>query len=116
MRKYMIALFNLKQGVNPEHFETWMRTAAAPTVRSLKSVEDMRVNRVVGTLDGSPPAYQYMELIVINDFDQLREAPGARKSRRPARPYSRSSRSLCSCSKSSSSRFLFVRHRHVRRP
>jgi hypothetical protein len=71
VQKYMITLFNLKKGVDPAEYEKWAREVDVPVVRSLESVKSMRLNRVVGTLDGSDPPYQYMELIEITDFDKL---------------------------------------------
>lgn len=71
MQKYMIVLFNLKPGVKAEDYEHFAAQEDMPMVKRLPSVQDMKVNRVVGTLDGSKPPYQYMELISIADFDQL---------------------------------------------
>ena len=71
MQKFMIVLFNLKEDVSPEDYEKFVAEEDAPVVRQLPSVVDMKVNRVVGTMDGAPAPYQYMELITITDFEQL---------------------------------------------
>lgn len=71
MQKYMVVLFNLKPGVSAAEYEKFAAGEDMPAVRKLPSVTDMRVQRVVGTMDGSKPPYQYMELISIKDFDQL---------------------------------------------
>ncbi len=71
MQKFMIVLFNLKEGVSPADYEKFIAEEDAPVVRQLPSVIDMKVNRVVGTMDGAPAPYQYMELITVTDFEQL---------------------------------------------
>jgi len=71
MQKYMVVLFNLKAGVAPADYESWAAEIDAPGVRRLSSVAKFGITRVVGTLDGSEPPYQYTELIEVTDFDKL---------------------------------------------
>lgn len=71
VQKYMLVLFNLKEGVRPADYEKWAAEVDAPGVRRLGSISSFGVNRVVGTLDGGEPPYRYAELMQVTDFDQL---------------------------------------------
>ena len=55
MQKFMIVLFNLKEGVSPQDYEKFVADEDAPVVRQLPSVIDMKVNRVVGTMGRRRP-------------------------------------------------------------
>ncbi len=74
----VIVLINLKEGVEPEDYERWVRESYAPAVRGLPSVEDWRDYRATGLLgsDAAPP-YRYVVTLDIGDVDQLgRDAAG----------------------------------------
>jgi hypothetical protein len=68
----MIALVNLKEGVNPEDYERWVVESYAPTASGLPSVEDWRNHRVGGLLgsDAAPP-YRYVVTLEVRDLEQL---------------------------------------------
>ena len=68
----MIVLVNLKEGVNPEDYETWVRDSYAPAARSLPSVSDWRNHRVGGLLgtDAVPP-YRYVVTLEVDDMEKL---------------------------------------------
>ncbi|MCS6987196.1 MAG: REDY-like protein HapK [Sphingomonadaceae bacterium] len=65
----IIALFNLKPGVDPAEYEAWARTRDLPGVRALPSVEDFRVHRVTGRLGGGAAPYAYAETIDVRGLD-----------------------------------------------
>jgi hypothetical protein len=65
----LILLYNLKPGVTPADFETWVRTQDQPTMRGLKTVSDFRTYRSTGLLMGEgKPSVQYIETFAINDM------------------------------------------------
>ena len=68
----IVALFNLKPGVERERYERWARTTDMPTVKALGSIADFQVLRATGLLgsDAAPP-YQYLEIIDVADPDQF---------------------------------------------
>lgn len=65
----IVVLFNLKEDVTPEDYESWARSTDIPTVNELKSVDRFSVYRSAGLLigDGAPP-YAYVEIIDVNDM------------------------------------------------
>ncbi|MEQ8166727.1 MAG: REDY-like protein HapK [Alphaproteobacteria bacterium] len=71
MQKFMVVLFNLKPGASADEYEAFAASEDMPEVKKLSSVTDMAVNRIIGTMDGTPPPYQYAEIITISDFDKL---------------------------------------------
>jgi hypothetical protein len=70
--KNIVVLFNLKPGVDVNAYEDWAKSTDLPTVNGLESVNKFDVFKTTGLLgsDASAP-YQYVELLVINDFDQF---------------------------------------------
>ena len=68
----IVALFNLKPGVDPAAYVEWARTVDLPTVNGLASIDSFRVFRATGLLGtDSPPPYQYVEIIDVADMDQF---------------------------------------------
>lgn len=66
----IIALFNLKAGVDTECYEAWARETDMPNVRRLGSVKGFEVLRVTGRLGGgSAPPYAYVEIIDVADME-----------------------------------------------
>jgi hypothetical protein len=72
MATRIIALFNLKPGIDRAAYEEWARTIDLPTVKGLSSIQDFTVHRSVALLgsDVAPP-YQYIEIIDVADMDQF---------------------------------------------
>lgn len=70
--KFMIVLFNLKDGQTEEEFVQWMQINDIPVASNLPSVIEYNLVKTVAMLgaDGEPP-YKYMEVIRVSDFDQL---------------------------------------------
>lgn len=68
----IIALFNLKPGVEREDYEEWARTRDLPGVRSLVSVNDFNVYRTTGVLfsDQRPP-FDYIEILDVDDLENF---------------------------------------------
>jgi hypothetical protein len=68
----MVVLVNLKEGVNPEDYERWVKESYAPAVKDLPSVQDWQAYRVGGLLasDDIPP-YRYIVTVDIDDLAQL---------------------------------------------
>ncbi|QKX18509.1 REDY-like protein HapK [Microbulbifer sp. YPW1] len=72
MTTTIVVLFNLKPGVSPSDYEEWAKTTDLPTVRKLNSIDDFSVLRTTGLLGVEAPApYQYVELLVVKDMQQL---------------------------------------------
>ena len=72
MTTTIVVLFNLKPGVSPSDYEQWARTTDLPTVRKLDAVDQFSVLRTTGLLGSDAPApYQYVELLVVKDMQQL---------------------------------------------
>ena len=68
----IVVLFNLKPGVSPSDYEQWAKTTDLPTVRNLNAIDQFSVLRTTGLLGSQAPApYQYVELLVVNDMEQL---------------------------------------------
>jgi hypothetical protein len=70
----IVALFNLKQGLDAADYEKWAKSTDLPTVNGLRSVEDFKVFRAAGLLgsDAKPP-YQYIEIIDVGDMSLFGE-------------------------------------------
>ena len=69
----LVVLFNLKDKSAVKAYEKWAQNTDVPTVKKLKSVDDFKVyrlNAVMGA-EGTPPPYEYCEILDINDMDQL---------------------------------------------
>jgi len=74
MSEIIVALFNLKPGVDPETYEAWARRVDLPTVRRLGSILEFDVLRSAGILGGDQAApYQYVELLKIASLDRFME-------------------------------------------
>lgn len=72
--KFMIVLFNLKEGEKEEEFVQWMKDNDIPVVTELSSVTEYNLAKTVGMLGGEgEPPYRYMEIIRVSDFDKLGE-------------------------------------------
>lgn len=72
MATRIIALFNLKPGIDRAAYEEWARTVDLPTVNGLSSIAEFTVFRSAALLgsDATPP-YQYIEIIDVADMDQF---------------------------------------------
>jgi hypothetical protein len=68
----MIVLVNLKEGVTPEEYESWLQERYVPAILDLASVDEWHGYRVGGLPEsvGDPP-YQYVVSVGINDLEQL---------------------------------------------
>jgi hypothetical protein len=68
----MIVLVNLKEGVAPQEYETWLQERYVPAILDLASVDEWRGYRVGGLPEsGGEPPYEYVVSVVINDLKQL---------------------------------------------
>lgn len=68
----MIVLVDLKEGVSPKDYESWVRDSYAPVAKALPSVRDWRGYRVGGLLvsDALPP-HQYVVIVEVDDMEHL---------------------------------------------
>jgi hypothetical protein len=70
MPSRILALFNLRPGIETAEYEHWAKTVDLPTVNALPSIEKFEVFRVTGKLGSADPApYAYAELIDIKDME-----------------------------------------------
>ena len=68
----MIVLVNLKDGVTPEEYESWLQERYVPTILDLASVDEWRGYRVGGLPESDgEPSYEYVVSVGINDLEQL---------------------------------------------
>jgi hypothetical protein len=68
----VIVLFNLRDGVTAEAYESWAQSVDVPTVAGLESVDGFTIHRIGGLLGTDAPApYEYVELIEVNDLETL---------------------------------------------
>ena len=76
----IIALFNLKAGVDRTDYEAWARSRDLPDVRSLGSVTDFQVLRATGVLftEAKPP-YDYIEIFDVAALDAFLSDCGSDK-------------------------------------
>jgi hypothetical protein len=68
----IIALFNLKPGVDAAEYEAWARRVDLPTVNGLPSIETFAVfksKEVMGS--DAPPPYGYIETLDVRDMGQF---------------------------------------------
>jgi hypothetical protein len=66
----IVALFNLRPGIDTADYERWARAVDLPTVNALPSVDKFEIFRVTGRLGADPPApYAYAEIIDVRDMD-----------------------------------------------
>jgi hypothetical protein len=68
----IIALFNLKPGVDVGDYETWARAVDLPTVNALPSIaafEVFKATEVMGS--DAPPPYSYVEILDVRDMGQF---------------------------------------------
>jgi hypothetical protein len=66
---YLLIRYNLKDGVSPEEFESWVRDSDQPTMRALKRVMHFDSYRAVGLLMGEgAPSQSYFEMFEIDDL------------------------------------------------
>lgn len=70
MATKIVALFNLKTGVQAADYEAWAKTTDLPSVNRLKSVDQFAVFKSIALLGSeTKPPYQYIEIIDVNDMD-----------------------------------------------
>jgi REDY-like protein HapK len=68
----MIVLVNLKEGVTPEEYESWLQKRYVPAILDLASIDEWRGYRVGGLpQSGGDPPYRYVVSVGINDLKQL---------------------------------------------
>ena len=74
----IVVLFNLKSGVDANAYEQWANSTDLPIVNGLESIDKFEVFKTTGLLGSDAPApYQYVERLVINDFDKFGEQVGS---------------------------------------
>jgi hypothetical protein len=70
----IMALFNLKPGVDVADYEAWARRVDLPTVNSLPSIEAFSVFKSKAVLGSdAPPPYAYVEILDVRDMGQFGE-------------------------------------------
>jgi hypothetical protein len=70
----IIALFNLKPGVDVSDYEAWARRVDLPTVNSLPSIEAFAVFKSKAVMGSdAPPPYAYVETLDVRDMGQFGE-------------------------------------------
>ncbi len=70
----IIALFNLKPGVDVADYEAWARRVDLPTVNSLPSIEAFEVFKTREVMGSDAPApYAYVEILDVRDMGQFGE-------------------------------------------
>ena len=66
-------LNRLRDGVDPQEYEDWIRRVDYPIARAQGAIRDYTVTRIEGTLNGeSGSPYDYLEVIEITELDSYR--------------------------------------------
>jgi hypothetical protein len=69
MTTRILALFNLRSGIDQAAYEHWAKTVDLPTVNALSSIAAFEVFRVTGTLGSDAAApYAYAEILDVTDM------------------------------------------------
>ena len=72
---YRVFFLNkLREGVEPEAYERWVREIDYPTARRDPSVIKYEVSRLEGTLSGDRASIDYLEVLEITDIAAYRQA------------------------------------------
>jgi hypothetical protein len=72
MATRLLALFNLRPGIDAAEYEAWAKTVDLPIVNALPSIERFEVMRVTGCLGSDAAApYAYAEIIDVRDMEQF---------------------------------------------
>jgi len=73
MAKRVFFLNKLREGVNPEDYERWVREVDYPLARSLPTIERYLVTRLEGSMtgEGELPC-DYLEVVDVTDLDDYR--------------------------------------------
>ncbi len=72
MTTRILALFNLRSGIDQAAYEHWAKTVDLPTVNALPSIDAFEVFRVTGTLGSDAPTpYAYAEILDVADMTQF---------------------------------------------
>jgi len=70
----IIALFNLKPGIEVADYEAWARRVDLPTVNALPSIASFEVFKATALLGSdAPPPYAYVEILDVLDMGQFGE-------------------------------------------
>jgi len=66
-------LNRLREGVDADEYESWIRRVDYPVARAQGAITSYTVTRIEGTLDGSGESpYDYLEVIEITDLESYR--------------------------------------------
>lgn len=66
-------LFNLAPGKTIAEYEQWSVAVNHPASRRVKSIAEFHDYKTVATLDGSRPAYQVIEEVLIKGIDAYKQ-------------------------------------------
>jgi len=70
MAQRVFFLYRLRDSVDPQEYEDWIRRVDYPIVRAMGAIESYTVTRIEGTLSGEGESpYDYLEVIEITDLD-----------------------------------------------
>ncbi len=71
---YRVFFLNrLREGVDADEYEAWIRRVDYPVARAQGAITSYTVTRIEGTLDGSGEApYDYLEVIEVTDLESYR--------------------------------------------
>jgi hypothetical protein len=73
MAQRVFFLNRLRDGVDPQEYEDWIRRVDYPVARAQAAIASYTVTRIEGTLTGEgEPPYDYLEVIEISDLEAYR--------------------------------------------
>lgn len=76
--KYLIVLFNLREGISEAEYEAWAKSTDLPTVRGLNSVDGFDVYKSLAIMGSeAAPPFRYVEIIKINDMELMGQEAGS---------------------------------------
>lgn len=69
MTQTLFFLQRLLPGVDPAAYERWVEEVDYPRVRTIRAILEYSVMRITQGIDSDTPPFDYIERVVVSDFD-----------------------------------------------
>jgi hypothetical protein len=73
----IVLLYRLRDGVDPEEYECWLREVERPLVARLDGIAAYSVTRLHGSPEETQLPYDYLEVLEVESPDAYRASVGA---------------------------------------
>lgn len=81
MAETIFFLSRLKPGVDPAAYEAWVEAVDYPRVRTYTAILEYAVLRVESSFSAEPPPFDYLERVVVTDFNEYQAERAAKPGR-----------------------------------